>query len=348
MSPAGNNSLLRNFRAGWRDTILLLREFRSALIWFLVLIIGLGSLYYVLGTAAGEAPSSLIESCYLLLTMTFLQPIQPFPNTWYLQIFYFVTPILGTGILAQGLANFGILFFNRRERGKEWEMAVASTFSRHVILIGLGHLGYRVVKYLHELHQDVVVIELQQKAEMTALVKNLGIPVINDDATRENVLQAAGVERARSVIMCTQNDSLNLQMALKARSLNPSLDVVVRIFDDDFAQALQDQFGFRAISATGMAAPIFAAIAAEVDITPPITLDGQPHSIARFIVAEHAWMTGKSILETEERFRVSIILLNHDHQSIQHPPAAQLISAGDELAVFGGSDQINKIIHENR
>ena len=92
------------------------------------------------------------------------------------------------------------------------------------------------------------------------------------------------VPRARAVILCTQNDSLNLRMALKARSLNPKIEVVIRIFDDDFASSLQTQFGFHAMSATGMAAPLFAAIAAHVDVTPPITIEGQPHILAQLQV----------------------------------------------------------------
>jgi Trk K+ transport system NAD-binding subunit len=348
MTPARPPGFIRMIRAGWRDTILLLREFRSAIIGFLILIGGFGSLYYFLSAGTGDQPASLMESFFLILTMIFLQPFKPFPDGWYLQLFYFFMPILGIGIMAQGLANFGVMFFNRSARAKEWEMAVASTFSQHVILIGLGHLGYRVVKYLHDLGQDVVVIELQPKDDLAGLVKDLGIPVLIADGSKESVQEAANIRAARSVVLCTQNDSLNLQMALKARSLNPNLDIIVRIFDNDFADALQKQFGFRAISATGMAAPVFAALAAEVDITPPITVDGQPHSVARFKVVEKSWIADKTVLTVEEKFRVSIIMLAREHQSVYHPPAETLIQGGDELAVFGGSDQINQIIHENR
>ncbi len=348
MRPRRAKSVYRSLRAGWRDTILLLGEFRAPLFWFLVMIFGLGWLYHLLANITGDPPENLVESFYLVLTMAFLQPSGPFPAPWYLQIFYFITPILGIGILAQGLADFGILLFNRRERGKEWEMVVASTFNHHIILIGLGHLGYRVVRYLHDLNQDVVVIELQAKTEMDALVKKMGIPVINDDATRESALEAAGIRQARSIILCTQNDSLNLQMALKARNMNPDVDIVVRIFDDDFASALQKQFGFRAISATGMAAPVFAATASEIDITPPITIDGHPHSVARLTISNKSHLVNQTVLEIEERFQASVILLNHAGQSIQHPAAAMRISAGDELAVFGGPEQINQIVHENQ
>ena len=73
-------------------------------------------------------------------------------------------------------------------------------------------------------------------------------------------IEAANIKDARTIILASQNDAMNLQIALKARSMNPKIQVVIRIFDEDFAHALQEQFGFTALSATEMAAPVFAAI----------------------------------------------------------------------------------------
>ena len=56
--------------------------------------------------------------------------------------------------------------------------------------------------------------------------------------------------------------------------------MILRIFDDDFAHGLQEQFGYSAFSATGMAAPAFAAAASGVDMTRPITVEGQSMSLA--------------------------------------------------------------------
>ncbi|HMN63098.1 MAG TPA: NAD-binding protein, partial [Anaerolinea sp.] len=134
------------------------------------------------------------------------------------------------------------------------------------MLVGLGHLGYRVVRWLHEIGQDVLIIEQTAKPHLTDVLAKLDIPVLHEDATRMDVLANANIKRAKSIILCTQNDSLNLEIALKARNLNPKIEVIIRIFDDEFADSLQKQFGFKALSATGMAAPLFAAAAASVDI----------------------------------------------------------------------------------
>ena len=337
----------RKWRANWRDTLLLLREFRWPLLIFSLAIAGGGVLYYFLSIQAGEPVKSIPEAIYLILVLTFLQPLGDFPQTWFLEIFYFVMPVVGIGILAQGVADFGVSFFNRRNRNKEWETAVASTFNQHVILVGLGHVGYRVVRYLQEMNQDVVVVEINPQTELATRIHNMDIPIIADDATRQSTLEAAGVEKARSIILCTQNDSLNLQVALKARSLNPTIHVVVRIFDDDFAQALQEQFGFSALSATGMAAPAFAAAGAGVDVTRPITVEGTSLSLARLSVNPGGRLANLTVGEVEKNYEVSVVLLRHDGNSDFHPVATKSLSSGDALAILGGPKEINNLVQDN-
>ncbi len=312
MSSSPDRLTWRKIRASWRDTLLLLREFQQPLLFFALAIIGSGSIYYQLSRQTAQPVSSLPEAIYIILSLTFLQANLDFPDQWFLQIFFFLMPIIGMGILAQGLADFGILLFNRRLRGKEWEMAVASTYNNHVILIGLGHLGYRVVKQLNDLEQEVVVIELAPKPDLLSSVQRMGVPVLQDDGTREAVMVAAGVPKARVIILCTQDDSLNLQMALKARNLNPNIKVVIRIFDDEFATSLHTQFGFHALSATGMAAPLFAGMAANVEITAPITIEGEAHILAHVQIGARSRLNGVTILDLEERFRVSVVLQTQD------------------------------------
>jgi len=346
MKADRRRSLRRNLKAGWRDTLILFREFRSPLLLFVALILGSGILYFTLARNTTYSPDSISESIYLALTLTFLQSSGDFPPYWYLQIFYFILPILGIGVLAQGLADFGIALFNRRVRGKEWEMAVASTYSNHIILVGLGHLGFRVVKNLNEMDQDVVVIELDPQHELVSAIQEMGIPVIHDDGTRETALSAAGITRARSILLCTQNDSLNLQMAVKARSLNPIIEVIVRIFDDDFAQSLQTQFGFKALSATGMAAPVFAASAANVDITPPISIDGEPNSLARIEISNTSPLLDQSLDSIENQYHVSIVLHSQSGQIQHHPAGIRKIIAGDSIVALGHPTQLNSLVHD--
>lgn len=338
----------RRVWAGLRDTYLLLRQFALPLLLFSLAVCGGGYLYYTLSQNTSQPADSITHAIYIVLTLTFLENVVDFPAVWYLQLFFFLMPIVGIGILAQGLAEFGLLFFNRRGRGKEWEMAVASTFHNHTVLVGLGHLGYRVAKQLHELDEEVVAITLTTTAETLTRTQAMQIPVIEDDGNRESVLQAAGVAKAKAIVICTQNDGLNLQIAFKSRSLNPTIRVVIRIFDNQFAQTLEEKFGFHALSATQMAAPAFATAAAGVNITRPITIEGEALSLASIDIAARSNLAGMSLGKVEQKYDVSVVLLRRNGESDFHPAGERTLLVGDTIAILGGPAQLNQLVNSNQ
>jgi len=178
-------------------------------------------------------------------------------------------------------------------------------------------------------------------------VQKMGIPVIQDDASRIAALEAANIKHARTIILATQNDSLNLQIALKARSLNPNIQVVVRIFDEEFAHALQEQFGFIAVSATEMAAPVFAAAAAGADVTHPISIEGQLLGLARVTVKPNSPVAEKTVGFVEDHYHLNIVLVRHDHQSELHPANHLTVHANDTLVVLGSPQDLSHLVHDN-
>jgi Trk K+ transport system NAD-binding subunit len=339
---------LRQWKAGWRDTLILLKEFQTPLLIFTVAVVGGGFAYAGIANLVGEPVQSPSEAIYIVLTSAFLQPVGNFPRSPGLQIFHFLMPVVGLIILAQGLADFGSLLFNRRARNKEWEMAVASTMNNHIVLVGLGHLGYRVAQKLYEMGENVAVIELKTDIHTTIAARDMGIPVIQADARHPGGLEGANIKEARTIILAAQNDAMNLQIALRARSLSPGIQVVIRIFDEDFAHSLQEQFGFTALSATEMAAPVFAAAAAGADVTNPISIEGQQLSLARLTIPASSNLADKTVGFVEDNYHLNIILLRHDHQSEMHPTDMRPLHAGDTLAVLGGPEQLSRLMQDNQ
>jgi voltage-gated potassium channel len=291
---------------------------------------------------------SISEAIYIVLTAVFLQLVGDFPQSFGLQLFHFAMPIVGLIILAQGLADFGSLLFNRRARNKEWEMAVASTMNRHIVLVGLGHLGYRVAQKLYERGESVVVLELNPRTHTAAAAREMGIPIIQVDARYPGALEGANIQEARTIILASQEDAMNLQIALKARSLNPDIQVVIRIFDEDFAHALQKQFGFIALSATEMAAPVFASAASGVDVTNPISIEGQQLSLARITIPPSSRLADKTVGYVEDNYHLNIILLRHGQDSEMHPTDTRPLHAGDTLAALGGPEELSRLMQDNQ
>ncbi|NTU74989.1 MAG: hypothetical protein HGA86_02580, partial [Anaerolineaceae bacterium] len=138
------------------------------------------------------------------------------------------------------------------------------------------------------------------------------------------------------------------QIALKARSINPNIEVVIRIFEDDFAEQLRQQFGFKALSATTMAAPIFAATAADVDISSPIAIGGQPNSLAKIVIKERSFLLEKPINLLEDLYTLSIVLFTRGTISKQHPEGNITLLPKDEIVILGHPEKINRMIHDNQ
>ena len=342
------NSVARQWKATWRDTLILLKEFRAPLLIFTVAVVGGGLLYGAIADWVGEPIQSPSEAIFIVLTAAFLQPAGDFPRSFGLQLFHFMMPVVGLIILALGLADFGSLLFNRRARNKEWEMAVASTMNNHIVLVGLGHLGFRIAQRLHEMGKNIAVVELNASQHTVIAARQMGVSIIEEDARNATALEGANIRDARTIILASQNDAMNLQIALKARSLNPKIEVVIRIFDEDFAHALQEQFGFVALSATEMAAPVFAAAAAGADVTNPISIEGQQLSLARLTIAASSPLARKTVGYVEDNYHLNIILLRHDHSSEMHPTDTRPLDAGDTLAVLGGPEQLSKLMQDSQ
>ena len=124
--------------------------------------------------------------------------------------------------------------------------------------------------------------------------------------------------------------------------------MVLRIFDDDFAAALEEQFGFRALSATGTASPVFAAAAAGVDMTRPITVEGQALSLACFDVSQHGHLANLTVGQIEADFDVSVVLLRRGEEKPDfHPSSERQIESKDILAVLGGAMEISSLAQNN-
>ncbi|MEU4082584.1 NAD-binding protein, partial [Streptomyces venezuelae] len=110
--------------------------------------------------------------------------------------------------------------------------------SGHVVLLGLGKVGTRVLARLRRLNIPVVCVESDPEARGVAVARRLRVPTVIGDVTEEGVLEAARIHRAHALLALTSVDITNLEAALSARAVSPDLRVVLRLFDDDFATAV--------------------------------------------------------------------------------------------------------------
>ena len=224
-------------RAQARDARVLFQESRNSLIVFVALIVGGGLVFRFFYTFPGTAlHPGLAESFHATFALIFFETILPFPAQWYLQILFFIIPIVGLAAVADGVLRLGAALVNKQARGQQWQVAMASTYSEHVIVCGTGKVGYRVIQELIKFGREIVALEANPEGRFVEKVKALNIPLLICDARRSENLIKAGVERADAIIPCTDNELANLDIALDARELNPNIKVVMRMYDADLAR----------------------------------------------------------------------------------------------------------------
>ncbi|GHD85644.1 potassium transporter TrkA [Streptomyces naganishii JCM 4654] len=174
----------------------------------------------------------------------------------------------------------------------------------HVVLLGLGKIGTRVLTRLRELHIPVVCVESDPEARGLATARRLRVPVVLGDVTQEGVLEAAKIHRAHALLAVTSADTTNLEAALYARSVRPDLRVVLRLYDDDFATAVYRTLRAahpraltRSRSVSHLAAPAFAGAMFGRQILGAIPVERRVLLFASVDVGGHPQLEGRTVAE---------------------------------------------------
>ncbi|WP_443063256.1 NAD-binding protein [Streptomyces sp. NBC_00445] len=177
--------------------------------------------------------------------------------------------------------------------------------SGHVVLLGLGKVGTRVLARLCELGIPVVCVEEDPEARGIPLARRLHVPTVIGDVTQEGVLEAAKVHRAHALLAVTSSDTTNLEAALYARSVQPGLRVSLRLYDDAFAlavyrtlRAAHPRALTRSRSVSTLAAPAFAGAMMGRRILGAIPVERRVLLFAALDVAGHPQLEGRTVAES--------------------------------------------------
>jgi voltage-gated potassium channel len=335
----------RYLRALWRDTRVLVSQFRISLIIFALLLCGgtLALRLFYLHPETGQRVG-WTEALYATFMLVLTETVLPFPQTLGLQILFFVVPPVGLAAVADGVLRFGVALFNRRGRKEAWQMAVASTYRDHIVVCGLGRIGYRVVGELLHLGEDIVGIERDAQSPFLTQIDQLNVPVLIGDARQREVLEKAHVQDASAIVICTENDLTNLDIALDARELNPGIKVVMRMFDAQLAERVKRGFGIHtAFSTSALAAPVFAAAATRAQIDQSFYVEDVLMNVARATVQAGSVLEGRTVAQVEEELDITVVLHRGEDSFDPHPAPNITLSAGDCLVVFASLESLARL-----
>jgi Trk K+ transport system NAD-binding subunit len=224
----------------------------------------------------------------------------------------------------------------------------------HVLVIGLGTIGLRVVRKLHDAGREVAVIEKDEHNRHVSQVRALGVPVMIADATLPEVLASARLAAASAVAVLTSDDLANLETGLAVRDQLGSrwreVPVVLRIFDPQLAHSVKETFGFRNVRSTAaLAAPWFVGAALGLDVLSTFYAGDEPLLVARLTVTPGGGLHGLQMHELTARTRVLALRRAADRAVLEHPPRrATRFEPADEAYLIGPYDELLTVLRRDR
>lgn len=275
------------------------------------------------------------------------------PKTPQGRLFTILLIMSGMGVIAYGLSMVTAIFvegelkdvLRRRKMEKQ-----IKNLSGHHIICGAGLTGRYMALELSKTQRPVLVIERseEQYRMMEEHADGYQFPHVIGDATDEEVLKAAGIERAVGLLATLPSDKDNLLIALTARGLNPNLRIVARGIDHHIQDKLKKAGADEVVLPNKIGALRLVSLlvrpAAVSFLDTMLREEKGALRIEDVPIAKGSAIEGKSLSESRIREGTGVIVmaLKYGAGRATHfnPSADTLLKAGDVMVVMGKVDEV--------
>jgi voltage-gated potassium channel len=314
--------------------------FRKLFLWSAILTI------FILGAALGYVfieGWDYFDSLYMtVITLTTVGYGEVRPLSKVGRAYTIVLMLAGIGMLfyiisagARVIVEGGI----KEALGKRRLQKNIQKLHQHYIICGYGRIGEIIARQLKERHIPFVVVE--NNPEAVAVLEDLGYDVLVGDATKEEVLEEAGIERAKGLVAVVSSDANNVFITLTARSLNPHIFIVARAVDPGSAQKLLRAGADRVESPYELGGRKMAQTILRPNVTTFVELamkEDVELSMEEIAVAPTSSLVGTALKDSGIRQQLNTIVVTikrADGDMIFNPSPGTQIAAGDTLIALG-------------
>jgi voltage-gated potassium channel len=249
--------------------------------------------------------------------------------------------VFGIGTLFYGLVTAAEFFVSGQLSGLLDERRVQrmiDSYSDHFIVCGFGRVGRQVSRDLLAARIDHVVID--PNPENREVAKDLDVSYIESEAADDEVLRAAGIERARGVIACVDSDAENIFITLTARELRPDIRIVARASVEGSERKLLHAGADRVVSPYKTSGSEMARTALHPQVAG--ALEFADLRMEEIEVPPGCQGAGKPI--SEVRGRAVVAALRRLGGAVEPQPAAEtVVNVGDMLFALGSPEAIEEL-----
>lgn len=303
--------------------------------------------------AFGLSPLDALFQTVITVTTVGFGELHPFSAPE--KVFTIVLILVGVGTAAYAFGAFiesfieGYLGGTLRRRRMERKIA---SMAAHVILCGWGRVGTAIARNLQAHDTDVVVVDASE-----ARIAAVDGPYVLGDATDEEVLREAGIERARVLITALNADADNLYVTLTARSMRPDLFIVARAASRQAVAKLLQAGADRVVNPQELGGARMAALAVQPHVAEFLDVVMQEQRLEFRLeevgVPPGSPLAGETLRSARVHDRTGTLVLamrSPDGSFRTNPPPTAEIQQGDILVVIGDQEQVatlNALAHAN-
>jgi Trk K+ transport system NAD-binding subunit len=208
----------------------------------------------------------------------------------------------------------------------------------HVVVIGLGSIGIRVVSDLAAAGYDVLVIERDENNRFLSAAAELDVPVIFGDSTMRQTLESARIDRARGVAVVNNDDMQNIEtgiVLLEILGSDTKVPLVLRVQGRALGAAVNQQFGFENVrSIVDLAAPWFIGAAMGLQVLGTFWVGQRAFMVGGMVVAAGSELDGLPMIKMSTQTRV-IAITRPEGPIRLRPRRGDQLKAGDTVYLIG-------------
>jgi len=249
---------------------------------------------------------------------------------------YILTTIVGYILEGQ----FGITMGRRRMKTK------IAKLKGHFILCGYGRVGQEIAQVFSEEKTPFLIIDNNE--ETIAKAEEAGYLCLLADATSDETLKEAGIERARGLVAAVGSDAENTYITLSARGLCPELFIESRCASSEAEDKLNRAGADRVISPHAIGGRRMAMLAlrpAVVDFIDTVIYGpGRELELENVDMGSGSSLIGKTLEEARSRVGITILAMRKQSgKLLANPPGEEIIEDGDRLIVIGTKKRLSAL-----
>jgi voltage-gated potassium channel len=231
-----------------------------------------------------------------------------------------------------------------RREARRMAEAVAD-LKGHYLLCGYGRVGSTVARELVHAGQRLVVIDIEPASLERA--RRDGHLVVEGDATSDDTLKTAGIERARGLVATIDSDANNVYVTLSARAINPSLFVVGRANAEGAEAKLQQAGADRVVSPYTMAGRRMAELAIRPRVADfidaALSHGNLQFSLEELQIEPGRFLDGRTVGELLDDGVFALAIVRGETDYEPNPARDRVLAAGESLVVSGPTERLRAL-----